>query len=341
MNTESTHDARRVAMRAWLRGLGEDAAGLSMVAGDASFRRYFRLQPQSPKNRALAPTWIIMDAPPAMEDTRPFLQVRALLAEHGLQVPTLIAENAEDGFLALGDLGDQTLSITLAEKPDEAFHADPYYRAALKDLVQLQQINPAALPAYDASRLQQELMLFPEWFLTRHLGVDFDRVKLDAAFATLIDNLLRQPAGLVHRDYHSRNLMVLAAATPATPAPQLGMLDFQDAVVGPLTYDVVSLLRDAYVFWPEHVELDWLVRYWEVARHAGLPLSPDFATFYRDYEWTGLQRHLKILGIFARLHYRDGKARYLDDLPRVLTYAQNTARRYREFGHLSQLLESL
>jgi N-acetylmuramate 1-kinase len=192
------------------------------------------------------------------------------------------------------------------------------------------------LPPYDEALLARELALFPDWYIGKHLGVTMSvdqRTVLDAAFRQILDNNLAQPRVFVHRDYHSRNLMV--------SQPNPGVLDFQDAVFGPISYDLVSLLRDAYVSWSEEQELDWAVRYWERARVAGLPVAADFADFWRDFEWMGAQRQLKVLGIFARLAYRDGKRAYLDDMPRVMRYLRRTCDRYRALGPLLQLLDEL
>jgi aminoglycoside/choline kinase family phosphotransferase len=215
---------------------------------------------------------------------------------------------------------------------------DRLYRDALAALVRLQAIPAATqVPAYDEVLLKRELDLFPIWYIERHCGVvlsDPRRQQLDQAFALILQTCLAQPSVLVHRDYHARNLMVVAPGQP-------GILDFQDAVWGPITYDLASLLRDAYIEWDEALQLDWAVRYWEAARKSGLPVADDFGTFWRDFEWMGLQRHLKVLGIFARLYHRDGKDGYLKDLPRVWRYAHHVAMRYSVLTPLARLLEEL
>ncbi|MGC9164043.1 MAG: aminoglycoside phosphotransferase family protein, partial [Thiomonas sp.] len=241
----------------------------------------------------------------------------------------------QQGFVLLSDLGSTTYLQAISAQPDRA---DALMRDALSALVALQRIDGASVvPAYDRALLQRELDLFPEWFVHKHHGhalTDAQRSALQRVFDALIANNLAQPQVLVHRDWHSRNLMV-------TPERNPGVLDFQDAVIGPITYDLVSLLRDAYIAWPEEQQIDWAIRYWERARKAGLPVAADAADFYRDLDWMGLQRALKVLGIFARLYHRDGKAQYLDDLPVVLQHARLVATRYGAFKPLLQLLDQI
>ena len=325
-------NARAQALQHWLQriapahGLLPDS--LQPASSDASFRRYFRLQ-------AAAGSLIVMDAPPPMENVRPFVRIAALLAGGGVQVPQVLEQDVEQGFLLLSDLGHTTYLQAITAQPERA---DGLMRSALDALVTLQQIDGAGVvPAYDAALLQRELDLFPEWFVQRHHShalTDAQRAALQGIFAALIANNLAQPQVLVHRDWHSRNLMV-------TPERNPGVLDFQDAVIGPITYDLVSLLRDAYIAWPEEQQLDWAIRYWERARKAGLPVAADAADFYRDLDWMGLQRALKVLGIFARLHHRDGKAQYLGDLPVVLQHTRLVAARYGAFKPLLQLLDQI
>lgn len=273
-----------------------------------------------------------MDAPPAQEDCRPFVKVAALMREAGLNVPQVVAQDIERGFLLLSDLGTTTfLNEFTADNPNTLFSD------AIDALIKLQCAScRGVLPEYDAALLQRELDLFPDWYVGKHLQTSFT-VAQSAAFAgvatLLIDAALAQPAVYVHRDYMPRNLMI------STPNP--GVLDFQDAVYGPITYDVASLFRDAFVSWPEARELDWVIRYWERAKSAGLPVNADFATFWRDFEWMGLQRHLKVLGIFARINYRDGKPHYLADTPRFINYARRVSARYRELTPLARLLDEL
>ena len=303
---------------------------LAPASADASFRRYFRATLPDGSTR------IVMDAPPEHEDCRPFLKVAALLRDAGVHVPEVHAENLEQGFLLLSDLGHTTYLSAL-----DAQSAAPLYREANRALVALQRASrPGVLPDYDRALLARELALFPDWYIARHLGItltDNERATLDAVFEQLLANNLAQAPVFVHRDYHSRNLMVSGAAFPETP----GVLDFQDAVYGPITYDLVSLYRDAYIDWPEAQELDFVIRYWEMARAAGLPVSPNFDAFYRDYEWMGAQRQLKVLGIFARLFHRDGKDGYLKDMPRVMAYLRRTSERYLELRPLARLLDRL
>jgi aminoglycoside/choline kinase family phosphotransferase len=281
-----------------------------------------------------------MDAPPDKEDCRPFAGVAGLLADAGLNVPRVIEADFDDGFLLLTDLGATTYLAALGTDPGGA---DALYRDAITALVSMQSAARAdSLPAYDRALLLREMKLLPDWYIARHRAFPLDErahATLAATFDTLIANNLAQPAVFVHRDYHSRNLMVTSndAGTGANP----GILDFQDAVRGPITYDLVSLLRDAYVEWDEDRTLDWCIRYWEAARRSGLPVNPEFGEFYRDFEWMGLQRHLKVLGIFARLHHRDGKAQYLDDLPLVMRYVRRTCERYGALTPLLRLLDTV
>lgn len=334
-------DARRSAFELWLAAQagvhGLRPATVRPASADASFRRYFRVDADDGRAR------IVMDAPPDREDCRPFVQVAGLLAGAGLNAPEVLAWDEAQGFLLLGDLGDRTLLAEL-QAQDLATReglkvADGLYRGALDALVRMQGIDAQAqVPAYDHALLRRELDLFPEWYVARHRGVTLDdrqREQLEKTFGLILKVCEAQPAVLVHRDFHSRNLMV--GADPSRP----GILDFQDAVWGPVTYDAVSLLRDAYIDWDEAIQIDWAARYWERARKAGVPVQGDFGTFWRDLEWMGLQRHLKVLGIFARLFHRDGKDGYLKDLPRVWRGAHHVAMRYSVLTPLARLLEQL
>jgi aminoglycoside/choline kinase family phosphotransferase len=264
---------------------------------------------------------------------RPFVKVAELFSATGVSVPTILAQDTERGFLLLSDLGSTTYLQQL--NPDTAH---TLYLDAIDALIQLQvQSRAGVLPVYDRELLHRELMLFPDWYVTRHLKAtlsDAQSADLDRVFDVLLANNLAQAPVYVHRDYHSRNLMVMDKGNP-------GILDFQDAVYGPITYDLVSLLRDAYIQWDEELVLDWTIRYWERARKAGLPVSHDVDAFYRDFEFMGLQRHLKVLGIFARLYHRDGKDGYLNDIPLVMDYTRKTAYRYKEFAPLIRLLDTL
>ena len=326
-------DDRVCALRAWLTtALPGAGAGpgmiLSSASVDASFRRYFRVARGTE-------TWVAMDAPPPREDCRPFVTVAALLRDAGLNAPRVLAQDLERGFLLLTDLGTRTYLDAL--KAADAASADRLFRDALDALIVWQRsTRDGVLPAYDAALLERELALFPEWYIARHLGVALtgaEQGALAEVGAKLVAVALAQPRVFVHRDYMPRNLMVCE--------PNPGVLDFQDAVLGPIAYDVVSLFRDAFLSWEEARVLDWTARYWEGARAAGLPVHADFGAFYRDFEWMGLQRHLKVLGIFARLNYRDGKPDYLADAPRFIGYARAVAQRYGELAPLARLLDRL
>ncbi len=329
--SDSQHpDPRLAQLAGWLASLDAPVTRpdtLRAASADASFRRYFRV------DAADGGTLIAMDAPPPQEDVRPFVRVAELFGATGVTVPTILAQDVERGFLLLSDLGNTTYLKRLDAQSAHALYID-----AIDALVLLQaQSRPGQLPVYDRDLLQRELMLFPDWYLGRHLNATLNEKQtadLNKVFDTLLANNLAQPQVYVHRDYHSRNLMVLDKGNP-------GILDFQDAVYGPITYDLVSLLRDAYIQWDEEMVLDWAIRYWERARRAGLPVSHDIDAFYRDFEFMGLQRHLKVLGIFARLYHRDGKDGYLNDIPLVMEYTRKTAYRYKEFAPLVKLLDTL
>jgi aminoglycoside/choline kinase family phosphotransferase len=334
-----TDPQREAAFQAWLGGLaashGLAPASLRPASADASFRRYFRVD---------APGWaegasrIIMDAPPAQEDCRPFAQVAGLMAAAGLRVPRILAWDEARGFMLLSDLGTQTLLDVIDPERPQANHA--FYLQALDALIAWQLASrPGVLPPYDPALLRRELALFPDWYLARHRGVAVEgelQATLERLFALIIERNLAAPAVYVHRDFMPRNLMV-----PQRPGDALGVLDFQDAVHGPITYDIASLMRDAFLSWEEDFVLDITIRYWERARKAGLPVGEDFGEFYRGVEWMGLQRHLKILGIFARLTLRDGKPKYLADTPRFIAYVRATAARYRELKPLLRLLDQV
>ncbi len=301
---------------------------LSPASADASFRRYFRVEFEG------SPSLIAMDAPPPQEDCRPFVQVAQLFLQAGLHVPKVLAEDLQHGFLLLDDLGNDTYLQALNADTNVA---DPLYRDAFNALIQLQQASqPGVLPPYDEALLTREMQLFPDWYIARHLGLSLSEKQQQVITQTmevLNRNILAQGQVYVHRDYHSRNLMLTA--------PNPGVLDFQDAVYGPITYDLVSLLKDAYISWDEDKVLDWVVRYWQGALAAGLPVPGDIADFYRDFEWMGVQRHLKVLGIFARLYHRDGKDGYLKDMPLVMDYLRRACNRYRELRPLLRLLDEI
>lgn len=330
MSLHTSPDPRLTQLQQWLAdlpGAPVQPQSIRPASSDASFRRYFRVDATQDT------TCIVMDAPPPQEDVRPFIHVAEVFGEAGVSVPHILAKDVERGFLLLSDLGSTTYLNQLT--PDSAHKL---YLDAIDALVLLQaQSKPGVLPEYDRALLLRELMLFPDWYIGKHLNVtlsDARMAELNKVFDTLLANNLAQAQVYVHRDYHSRNLMVMPQGNP-------GILDFQDAVYGPITYDLVSLLRDAYIQWDEEMVLDWAIRYWERAKRAGLPVNPDIDAFYRDFEFMGLQRHLKVLGIFARLYHRDGKDAYLKDMPLVMEYTRNAASRYTAMAPLVRLLDDL
>ncbi len=320
---------RQKQIKTWLSALwpGRDF-NMAPASADASFRRYFRVTLDDQSTR------IVMDAPPANEDCRPWLKVQQVFLAAGVHVPEVLAQDLERGFLLLSDLGNTTYLQAL-----DADNAVALYADAIGALVTIQRASrPGVLPEYDGALLRRELDLFPEWFLVRHHQMvlsDSDRNAIESVFQRILAANLAEPKVFVHRDYHSRNLMHIGSPGAVNP----GIIDFQDAVYGPISYDMVSLLKDAYIEWDEDLALDWLVRYWEQARKAGLPVAADFGDFFRDYEWMGVQRHIKVLGIFARLFHRDGKDGYLKDLPRVARYLRKACERYSELAPLRKLLD--
>lgn len=322
---------RLQALQDWAaRQLGGESLDIAPASADASFRRYFRV---TAKGR----DYIVMDAPPAQEDCRPFIAVARLFADAGVHVPRVLAQDLDQGFLLLTDLGNTTYLSALDEAGSGQAVARELYLASNDALIRIQQASRLdVLPEYDRALLTRELMLFPEWYVTKHLGVvmkDEQKAILDTVFEHILANTLAQPQVYVHRDWHSRNLMV--------SEPNPGILDFQDAVYGPITYDLASIYRDAYIQWDEEQQLDWVIRYWEKARAARLPVREDFGEFWRDFEWMSAQRHIKVLGIFARLYHRDGKDGYLKDMPRVMHYLRKTCERYDELKPLLFLLDAL
>ena len=319
-------DARAAALAAWLRdALAASAFRLEPASEDASFRRYFRV-------RTGSATFVAMDAPPPMEDCRPFVSVLGLLRDAGVNAPALHAADVERGFLLLDDLGTRCYLDVIDET-----NADTLYADAFETLLDMQcHIGLGQVPPYDEGRLRTELDLFPRWFLAHHLRVDLDDALSFALYETfdaLVRVCLEQPRVFVHRDYHSRNLMHLALGNP-------GVIDFQDAVEGPVTYDLVSLLRDVYMRWPEERVAGWVDAWHDRALARGL-VDIGSEQFRRWFDLTGVQRHLKIAGIFARLWHRDGKARYLDDLPVTLAYLAQVAPRYSETEAVVRVLEDL
>lgn len=322
---------RQKQISAWLAALWPQRRfTLAPASADASFRRYFRAELDD------GTTHVVMDAPPATEDCRPWLHVQQLFQAAGAHVPEVLAQDLERGFLLLSDLGNTTYLAAL-----DAANAAPLYADAIAALVKIQQASrPGVLPEYDRVLLRRELDLFPQWFLAQHhrmVLTDAEKQALETVFERILAVNLAEPKVFVHRDYHSRNLMRVDASGAGNP----GIIDFQDAVYGPISYDMVSLLKDAYIEWDEDLALDWLIRYWEKARKAGLPIAADFGDFFRDYEWMGAQRHVKILGIFARLYHRDGKDAYLKDLPLVARYLRKTCERYSELSPLRKLLDKV
>ncbi|WP_323751567.1 aminoglycoside phosphotransferase family protein [Marinobacter sp.] len=324
-------DTRLQQLTDWVRQFpGFDSASPEPVSGDASFRRYFRVwretsgQPRTP--------FIVMDAPPEHENCEPFIAIAKHWHQHHINVPDIAGEDLNQGFLLLEDFGDNLmLGATNAD------NADTYYRQALDELVRIaQQSAPAdyPLPRYDDAMLDREMALFPDWLLEQHLGLSLsnqERALLDTAFSLLKESALTEPVVTVHRDYHSRNLLILDDQT----AP--GVIDFQDAVTGPVTYDTVSLLKDCYVRWPEEKILEWLEYYRVASLNAGLHRAdPD--TFRQWFELMGMQRHLKAAGIFARLAIRDGKTGYLGDIPRTVSYIRDASARQPAFRHFHEWL---
>jgi aminoglycoside/choline kinase family phosphotransferase len=308
------------------RGWGEVPLGtLTPASSDASFRRYFRWQGDG---RSL----ILMDAPPPQEDCRPFVKVAERLAAAGVNVPQILAQDLERGFLLLSDLGRQTYLDVI-----DAQNADRLFDDAVQALLAFQRLPmDAPLPSYDDALLRRELQLFPEWYVRRHLGVELSEAQQAAwqrICARLIDSALAQPQVLVHRDYMPRNLML--------SAPNPGVLDFQDAVYGPVTYDVTCLFKDAFLSWPEARVRDWLAGYWQQAGAAGIPVQAELDDFLRASDLMGVQRHLKVIGIFARICHRDGKPRYLDDVPRFFAYIDAVLARRPELAELAELFASL
>jgi aminoglycoside/choline kinase family phosphotransferase len=325
--------SRKAAFEVWLTPLTERhqlrPETLRAASADASFRRYLRVEAEG------GATFIVMDAPPPQEDVRPFVHVADLIAQAGLHAPKVLAADVERGFLLLSDLGHSLYLDALRDASPQ--QADHLMRDVLRALVQWQmRVDATTLPPYDDALLRRELALFPDWCVTREFGVawsDAQRAQWQKVCDSLVASALAQPQVAVHRDWMPRNLMV------ADPNP--GILDFQDAVRGPITYDLASLLRDAFISWDEEREIDWAARWWDDARRAALPVGDDFGAFWKQLEWMGLQRHLKVLGIFCRLKHRDGKSHYADDLPRFFAYATRVARRYRELAPLLPLIEPL
>ena len=334
-----TDPNRQVAFECWLSNL-TDSQGLlpatvRIASADASFRRYLRVDTVKGDSR------IVMDAPPDKENSEPFVRIAALMQDAGLHAPKVLDWNQAHGFMLLTDLGDATMMSAIDAEHPQANHG--LYMQAVDTLIQWQLASrPGVLPPYDQALLQRELSLFPDWYLGQHRKVQLegrDKETLDKAFALIVQRNLAAPSVYVHRDFMPRNLMM------PFQNDRLGVLDFQDAVYGPVTYDIASLMRDAFLTWDEDFVLDITIRYWEKARKTGLmdfeDWHSDFGAFYRAVEWMGLQRHLKVAGIFARLTLRDGKPKYLADAPRFLHYIRTTCDRYRELGPLLKLIDEI
>ncbi len=305
-----------------------------LASADASFPRKFRV------DKDAAVSSIVMDAPPAKEDSAPFVKVAELMHDAGVHAPKVLEWDVANGFLLLDDLGHQTMLDVIDQ--DDAEASRPLYDEAIDELIRWQLASkPGVLPPYDRALLERELALFPDWYVTQHRGVAVEgklRERLERSFKLIVESNLASPTVYVHRDFMPRNLMV-----PETGSLQkrLGVLDFQDAVHGPITYDIASLMRDAFLSWNEDFVLDVTVRYWQAARKAGLPVDEDFGAFYREVEWMGLQRHLKVAGIFARLTLRDGKPKYLADTPRFIAYIRATAGRYTQLTPLLRAIDEI
>ncbi|MGE4241575.1 aminoglycoside phosphotransferase family protein [Ramlibacter sp.] len=332
---------REAAFHRWLDGIaakhGLKPSTVRLASADASFRRYLRLDGDGS-------TRIIMDAPPDKENCAPFVKVARMMDDAGLNVPRVLEWDEALGFMLLDDLGTQTM-IEVVDRDDAHANRDLYLRAVDALIAWQLASKPGELPPYDEALLARELSLFPDWYIARHRGVPVEgdlRRTLDEQFALIVRHNLASPAVYVHRDFMPRNLMIPRGGPAANLGEtRLGVLDFQDAVHGPITYDIASLMRDAFLSWDEEFVLDITIRYWKKAQQAGLPVGDDFGEFYRAVEWMGLQRHLKVAGIFARLTLRDGKPKYLADAPRFIGYIRATASRYRELAPLARLVDGI
>lgn len=318
-----SNDKRLELIKAWLPSvIGTTSFIINAASSDASFRRYFRVQVENK-------TWIVMDAPPEQEDIKPFIDIGSFLYQHNVHVPMVVAKDEVMGFLLISDFGNRAYLDELSEES-----SDKLYQLAIDSLISIQQCPTGSdftLPEYDETLLKRELMLFPEWYLSKHLNFPAPEF-LTEIFDLLINNAKQQPQVVVHRDYHSRNLMHTNKNSP-------GIIDFQDAVIGPVTYDLVSLLRDCYISWPQE-KIDLLISYYfDKAQASKLIQDVSMSQFIKWFDLMGLQRHIKVLGIFCRLNYRDNKPNYIDDLPLTLLYVKQIAAKYSEFAELSKFLE--
>lgn len=328
----------------WVTSLTQKYAlvlsSLQLASADASFRRYFRIH-----TTHVNPTsYIIMDAPPVLEDCSRFVEVATLMHEAGIRVPDILEWDRENGFLLLSDLGGQTFLQAIHDQPNNANLPEELFKQALPILVRLQVASkPDVLPVYDEHVLRREIELFPEWYIGKYRQYSLNEAQknsLNEVFGLIVKHNLSSAKVYVHRDFMPRNIMVGVPLEDGTIS-EPGVLDFQDALYGPISYDIASFMRDAFQSWDEEFVLDMTIRYWEMARKASLPVPADFADFWVDVEWMGLQRHLKILGIFARLTLRDGKARYLEDTPRFIQYVRATCSRYRDLKPLLHFVDQM
>lgn len=320
-------DSRLEQLKVWLNDNKVAYQDIAPASADASFRRYFRITNADK-------TFIVMDAPPEKEDCAPFIKIAKLLLSYGLNVPVVLLQDLEQGFLLLGDLGNTVFLSKLNNNT-----VDEMYGSALQSLLHMQKNEKPNLPAYDEALLRNELNLFPDWYLDKQLKVTLSEKQkevLEQTFDSLIKNALEQPQVCVHRDYHSRNLMV-NDKNPALP----GIIDFQDAVIGAVTYDLVSLLKDCYIDWPREKIEEWVKYYHSEAESLGIIDKVSFDEFLRWFDLMGLQRHLKVAGIFSRLKHRDGKTGYLKDIPRTMDYIVDVVKRYPEFKPLQSLLSEI
>jgi hypothetical protein len=330
---QSPHlDSRLTALQAWIAPFVPTAQTIAPASADASFRRYFRV------TDVHGASFIVMDAPPEKEESAPFVHVAALMHAAGVNAPNVIASDLGKGFLLLSDLGTQTfLDAFMVKTPVQCA---ALLTQARTELVKWQlRSEPGTLPAYDRALLLRELELFPDWYVASHLKKELtsqQRALWNDMCSLLIERAVSQPSVYVHRDFMPRNLMV-----PMREGAAPGVLDFQDATYGPISYDIISLYRDAFWSWEEEFVLDGVLRYWEAAKRAGLPVNPSFGDFYHDCEWMGLQRHLKVMGIFARICYRDGKPKYLSDTPRFEKYVRDVCQRYAALKPLLELFNQL
>ncbi|MCW9030319.1 MAG: phosphotransferase [Gammaproteobacteria bacterium] len=320
-------EQRLEQLKVWLNQSGITFQDIAPASADASFRRYFRITDNGK-------TFIVMDAPPEKEDCKPFVHIANLLLERGLNVPKIIEQDLEQGFLLLSDLGT---TVFLSELNNDT--VDEMYGAAMTSLLRLQNHKNPDLPAYDKALLRTEMALFPDWYLDKHLNITLTsehKEILEQTFAILVKNALAQPQVCVHRDYHSRNLMV-NKDNPQQP----GVIDFQDAVIGAVTYDLVSLLKDCYIRWPREKVQAWVKIFYTEAKSLGIISSVSFADFLRWFDLMGLQRHIKVAGIFSRLYHRDGKEGYLNDIPLTMEYIFEVLALYPEFKPFQKMLSEI